>query len=313
MSSSSSSSSEAYPDLDSPDLSTFSKRFWYIADIIHYRNVFSSDAEVLEAKKRVDKYKVDREKGILKDGSSSYDIPSLRKDKALCDSALHPETGELIFQPGRMSWNHAACTLVCGGMMYFRHGAFQLAFWQWMNQSVNCAVNYCNRSGGGSDTNSAGNSNLKKKDDSMLSATIPQEYRDVLIPYFSATAASVGLALTLSRFAGGLASSNTLFGRVIPVLSGVIPQSLNVAFSRQDELREGSVLYWDEKLEKEVKVEDGGTAKSHSCAISGWFETWMSRAGMALPSMLPVVCTMYKLEPRLTKTSAGKRLIAPLT
>lgn len=64
--------------------------------------------------------------------------------RQLRDSAMHPDTGELIPRPFRMSGYVPFNGPVCVAMM-LAASTPSLLFWNWVNQSQNALVNYFNR------------------------------------------------------------------------------------------------------------------------------------------------------------------------
>ena len=64
--------------------------------------------------------------------------------RALKESAVHPDTGLIIPRPFRMSGYVPYNGPVCVAMMVST-GTGAIAFWNWINQSQNALVNYCNR------------------------------------------------------------------------------------------------------------------------------------------------------------------------
>lgn len=97
------------------------------------------------------------------------------------DSAVHPDTGDLVFRGFRFSaFVPVNVPLVIG--MLSSSGPMGTIFWQWANQSYNVAVNYANR-------------NIGK--DEMTT-------QDIAISYAAAVASSCSIALGLGRVVDNL-------------------------------------------------------------------------------------------------------------
>ena len=58
---------------------------------------------------------------------------------------IHPDTGQKIFMPFRMSGFVPFGTPICVGLLLPNQTFLSTTFWQWLNQSHNAGVNYSNR------------------------------------------------------------------------------------------------------------------------------------------------------------------------
>ena len=125
--------------MSTPDLTTFTGRFFHYLNMTDPRTLIYSDARVKEAKVICDSY----ETTVSKDKGKEYYV-----NKKICDAAFHPVTGEIIPRWFRVSaiapvniplvFLMIACPATNVPGTLFLH---------WLNQSYNTACNYANRAG----------------------------------------------------------------------------------------------------------------------------------------------------------------------
>jgi len=216
-------------------------------------NLLATSADLDEAKAKVDSYK----RGELPDVSED----EIWAAKHLVDSAFHPDTGEKMFIPGRMSAQVPFNMTITGCMMTFYKTTPAVVFWQWVNQSFNAVVNYTNRSG----------------DSPIPLSTLGTSY-------CAATTAALTAALGLNSVTKNLPP---LVGRLVPFCAVAAANTVNIPLMRRMELQQGIML----ETEDGVKVGESVTA-----AKTGISMVTMSRIGMAAPGMVLIPMIMNKFE-----------------
>lgn len=251
-------------DLSKPryDQSTFEGRAKHFFITTNPLNVFRSTAALDEAKFIVDSYKAGTE-----DKSLTED--DIWKAKEVYDSAYHPETGEKIILPGRMSFQvYGNCTIT-GFMMTFYKSTPATIFWQFMNQSFNSLANYCNR-----------NASAPVSDEQLMKA------------YFAACGGSVATALGFNKLiASTPALSAGPVGRFVPLIAVAAANMINIPLMRQQESVHGITL----------TTPDGQTAgNSTAAAKEALYQVIPSRIGMAIPSMGIPPMVMARLDKTAT-------------
>jgi len=218
-------------------------------------NILATQEQLEEAKELLDNFK----RGGAKNASEA----DLWKAKELYDSAYHPDTGEKMFLPGRMSAQVPFNMVITGCMMTFYKTTPGVVFWQWFNQSFNAVVNYTNRSG---DTHISTNT--------------------MLTSYCAATGGALTTALGLNSLVKSLPP---LVGRLVPFLACSAANCINIPLMRRLELQEGTML--------ETK-EGEKVGLSRVAAREGIAMVTASRIAMAMPGMVLIPIIMNRLDAR---------------
>lgn len=76
---------------------------------------------------------------------SAKEIAEIRKAETVISTAIHPDTGQFIPWPMRMSSFIPMNMPIAFGLIIAAPTTFNTVFWQWVNQTYNAAVNYGNR------------------------------------------------------------------------------------------------------------------------------------------------------------------------
>ncbi|XP_065882953.1 sideroflexin-1-like [Dysidea avara] len=246
-------------DLSKPryDQSTYIGRASHFFEVTDPRNVLLSAKQLHKAKELLALYKEGR-------APANTTVDDIWKAKRQYSSAFHPDTGELMFLPGRMSFQVPGNMVITGLMMTFYRAPSAVIFWQWMNQSFNAGVNYTNRSG------------------EAISV------RNLAIPYVCATGGAVTSALAMNRMSKYVPS---LIGRYVPYFAVAIANCINIPMIRQKEIREGI----------DIKDSEGNElGKSKVAAKKAISQVVLSRIAMAGPSMMLTPVIMEVLEKKTT-------------
>jgi len=244
-------------NLDAPryDQSTYWGRARHFFITTNPLNLMSSPGQLAEAKDKVDRYR----RGELTDVTED----EIWAAKHLVDSAYHPDTGETMFLPGRMSAQVPFNMTITGCMMTFYKTTPAVVFWQWVNQSFNAVVNYTNRAG----------------DSPIPLSTLGSSY-------CAATTAALTAALGLNSLTKNLPP---LVGRLVPFCAVAVANSVNIPLMRRMELQNGIML---ETAEGE-KIGESLTAAKQGIGM-----VTASRIAMAAPGMVMIPLIMNKLDQR---------------
>ncbi|KAJ2986222.1 hypothetical protein NUW58_g5129 [Xylaria curta] len=146
--------------------------------------------------------------------------PELWKAKKIVDSTIHPDTGEPVLLPFRMSCFALSNLVVTAGMLTPGLSNTGTILWQIANQSLNVAIN---------------NANANK--------STPLSYSKIAQSYFLAVGASCSVAVGLNSLVPRLKrvspSTKLILGRLVPFAAVASAGFLNVFLMRGEEMRVG--------------------------------------------------------------------------
>ncbi|KAL4910831.1 hypothetical protein BDW74DRAFT_3125 [Aspergillus multicolor] len=249
------------------DLSTYWGRVRHAADLSDPRMLLVSSAGLEQAKRLISEYKQNK-------------IPAmdaeLWKAKKVVDSTLHPDTGEPVFLPFRMSCYVLSNLVVTAGMLTPGLQTTGTLLWQIANQSLNVAIN---------------NANSNK--------STPLSVSQMAKSYLMAVSASCSVALGLNALVPRLknVSPNTrlILGRLVPFAAVSSASALNVFLMRSEEIRQGIDVYPVPEKEGEPVQSLGRSKVAAKIAVG---ETAISRVLNATPIMVVPPLILVQLEKR---------------
>ncbi|PWN35299.1 Tricarboxylate/iron carrier [Meira miltonrushii] len=266
------------------DLSTYSGRLSHFYSTTSPLTLFYSTTSLQEAQKHVKEVEAnfshDKQKSFL---VTRKEAERYWKSKQLVESSVHPDTGEVIPLPFRMSAFVPTNLLVVGGMLSPSNGLPATIFWQWVNQSLNVAVNYSN-----------------------ANKSVPMDMKEVGTAYAGATGAAVALAVGLTR----IVTPGTLLARLVPFASVASAGCVNVSLMRWKEIRDGvTVFRTNEETGEKIKVGDSPAAGRRAVAM-----TAASRVMTNIPTMIfPPLAIAYLQRKRVLPKAGPLTRLADLT
>lgn len=218
-------------------------------------------------------------------GELKQTTPEFWHAKKQLDSTVHPDTGETVLLPFRMSCCVLSNLVVTAGMLTPGLGTAGTIFWQWTNQSLNVAINSAN-----------------------ANKSHPMSMQQLITNYTMAVTASCGVAVGLNKIVPRLTkiSANTrlILGRLVPFAAVVSAGIVNVFLMRGDEIRKGISVY--DKNGDEV-------GKSKKAAFLAVGETALSRVINATPIMVIPPLLLVRLQRNVLKgKSLGIQTLANL-
>jgi len=243
------------------DQSNFSGRLRHFLDVIDPQTLFTSKEKLQYSIELLDKFK----NGTLPSDITDKQLWEAQKIK---QAIIHPDTGEKIFMPFRMSGFVPFGSPIVVGLLLPNPTLAQTVFWQWLNQSHNACVNYSNR-------------NASKK------TPISRFVIGYTGAVTSAVCIAVGLSLLIRRANGLSPAVKMLVQKFVPFPAVATASTCNVILMRFSELYEGIEVF--DKNEKVV-----GT--SQLAAKKALKETAITRMVLPAPILLipPIVMTFME-------------------
>ncbi|KAM6961095.1 sideroflexin-5a [Aplochiton taeniatus] len=258
------------------DQNTFGGRFRYFLDVIDPTTLFVSEKRLQECVGLLD----DFQQGSLAPGVTDAQLWKAQKIK---QAMIHPDTQEKILMPFRMSGYIPFGTPVVVGLLLPNQTLVSTIFWQWLNQSHNACVNYCNR-------------NASKPTPAF---TFVQGYLGAVT---SAVSIAVGLNVLIQKANRFSPASRVLVQRFIPFPAVASANVCNVVLMRHSELEEGISV-----LDNNGNV----VGTSRVAARYALLETALTRVVLPMPILVLPPIIMAFLE-RLPLLRQHRRLVLPV-
>ncbi|KAI9711175.1 MAG: putative alpha-isopropylmalate carrier [Bogoriella megaspora] len=257
------------------DLSTYQGRVRHAADISDPRTLFVSNAGLENAKRMVSEYK---------QGKIQNMTPDLWRSKKIVDSTLHPDTGQPVFLPWRMSCFVLTNLVVTAGMLTPNLSNTGILLWQITNQSFNVAINSANAN----------------KSSPLSTSTLIRSY---LLAVSASCSVALGLNSLVPRLKSLSPAARTTLSRLVPFAAVASAGALNVFLMRGEELRVGiDVFPVLSDAERRKREEEGLPAqaeslgKSKKAATIAVGETALSRVLNSSPIMVLPPLVLVRLQ-----------------
>ncbi|KAK3554417.1 hypothetical protein QTP70_023047 [Hemibagrus guttatus] len=221
-----------------------------------------------------------------KDGTLSTGVTNaqLWEAQKVTQAIFHPDTGEKIPMPFRMSGEGVSMPLTCVvGLLLPNQTLASTIFWQWLNQSHNACVNYCNR-------NASKSTGMSKFFQGYLGAVS------------SAVTIAVGLNVLIQRADRFSPATRLLVQRFIPFPAVASANVCNVLLMRHSELSDGISV-----LDEQGNI----VATSKLAARRAVLETAVTRIVLPMPILVLPPMLMAILE-RLPLLQTHPRLVLPV-
>uniref|UniRef100_A0A8C6KCN7 Sidoreflexin n=1 Tax=Nothobranchius furzeri TaxID=105023 RepID=A0A8C6KCN7_NOTFU len=256
--------------------SSFLGRLRHFVEIIDPSTLFVSQEKLQECIKLLDDYK----HGTLPPGTTDQQLWEAQKIK---QAIIHPDTGEKIFMPFRMSGYVPFGTPI--KKLWNPLSLLSLSSTQWLNQSHNACVNYANRN-----------------------ATKPTPASKFLQGYAGAVTSAVSIAVGLNvliQKANKLSpATRMIIQRFVPFPAVASANICNVGLMRHSELSEGIDV-----LDNNSNV----VGSSKIAARHAIMETALTRVVLPMPIfVLPPIIMSYLERWVLRFLQRNRRLLLPI-
>ncbi|SPO27583.1 related to Probable mitochondrial transport protein fsf1 [Ustilago trichophora] len=276
---------------DRYDLTTFKGRLLHFASVTSPLTLLASNAELKSAQELVKSYEA---KFPANRTTGTFFVPRSEaqkfwKAKQLVDSSVHPDTGEVILLPFRMAAFVPTNLLVVGGMLMPNPTLASIVFWQWINQSLNVAVNYSN-----------------------ANKSVPMNMKEVGLAYAAATTSAVGIAVGMSRGVPKLKVSPGVKGvltSLVPFVSVASAGIVNISCMRWKEIKDGVGVYIRDQEGNRHYIGDSSKAGQRAVAM-----TAASRVLTNIPTLiLPPLALKFLQRAKVIPASGALTRAVDLT
>ena len=223
--------------------------------------------------------------------------PDTWQAKKIVDCTLHPDTGQPVFLPFRMSCFVISNLVVTAGMLTPNMGTRGTLFWQVANQSLNVGINSAN-----------------------ANKSSPLTMTDLTRNYFAAVSASCAVALGLNAVVPRLKrvspNAKMILTRLVPFAAVASAGVLNIFLMRSDEIRKGIDVFPTQSEASKAEREESGKdveslGRSKKAAVLAVGETAVSRILNATPIMVLPPLILVRLQ-RTDWLKARPRMVLPV-
>lgn len=253
------------------DLSTYWGRVRHCADLSDPLMLLNTPGHVEHAKRAVWDYR---------NGVTPSMTPELWRAKKILDLTLHPDTGETVFLPFRMSLCVLSNLVVTAGMLTPGLGTAGTLFWQIANQLLNVAINISNAN----------------KLHPLTPAQIATNYAMAVT---ASCLVALGLNAVVPRLRNVAPATKMVLGRLVPFAAVVSAGVANVFLMRSEELKKGITVF----------SKDGEPlGSSKTAAFHAVGETAASRVINATPIMVIPPLILVRLQ-RLRLLKGRSKLV----
>lgn len=235
-----------------------------------YSNFFLPHSRIEKAKHFIEEEKkIASSPSINSNYYSEQKVKEIRRAQNILESAVHPQTGEVILRPFRICGYAPMSIPTLFGFLLSKPTTFNIVFWQWANQTLNAGCNYSNRN-----------------------ASSDLDTKGIMTAYTAAVGASIGIGLGMKKlltpFSNKVKGPGGLFVNFFISLAAVGSAGfLNLLIMRSGEIKKGIMLTDHEGVER---------GRSQTIGKKAVLTTALTRFIMPIPPLLLPTLAFYYLE-----------------
>jgi tricarboxylate carrier len=255
---------------DKYNQNTYYGRFQKMLDLVDPRTLFYTQQDLYNAQKVLLDYKNQQQNDTIDKNDTNTNVNDnellLWKCKKIRDTMIHPDTGEIIPRPFRMSGFLPFNSPICLGALMATTPATILCS-QWLNQTHNALINYYN-----------GNK------------TQPTDYVTLGQGYVGAVTGACGVSLGLKTIIDRSSSIPDIkkikLQRFVALPAIITAAAINVILMRRNELTTGINVYTEQKNDNDTGMTIVIAGSSQIAAKKALTEMVISRMILPLPVFL---------------------------